>query len=288
MSDIPRIYIREGRAADREDVIRFTEHTWDWGDYVPGVWDYWLTEPGSKWLVATIHGNPVAVGHVAMITKTEAWIEGLRVDPAYREHGIATKLTHRCFQEALKKGAKIVRFVTRSDNWPIHKLAAREGFTRQFGIVDLSIGAEKSAVVLNIPAARDLPRIASFLENSEVLKTAHGMISDPGWRFFKLTRDTVKEKLEQGLILTIGAGNAIEALAVTEKGYGNESLVVTFLDGEPEAVKRLIAGLRGEAAGYEPPRLDVRLIEGTSARRIVSEAGFKSVMEVWLFEKEYQ
>ncbi len=109
-----RVYIRAARTADREAVLRFSEHTWDWGDYLPFVWDRWLRERRGKLLVATIDRQPVAAAHVALAALGEGWLEGLRVDPAYRRQGIATVVTRRCLKETVKLGCRVVRFATAS------------------------------------------------------------------------------------------------------------------------------------------------------------------------------
>lgn len=123
-----RIYIRTARSSDREIVFKFTEHTWEWGDHIPDVWDTWLVVSGSRLLVATVKCVPVGIEHIVMLSDDEAWLEGLRVDPAYRRREIAMKLTERCVDEARVFGANVVRFQTSSLNTPVHEIAAALGF----------------------------------------------------------------------------------------------------------------------------------------------------------------
>ncbi len=59
-----RTYIRAARPSDQEAVFEFVEHTWEWGDYIPDVWDIWFTEPRAKLFVATVNGVPVGIEHV--------------------------------------------------------------------------------------------------------------------------------------------------------------------------------------------------------------------------------
>ena len=40
--------IRPARPEDREAVLAFCMHTWDWGDYIESVWDEWLHDPQGK------------------------------------------------------------------------------------------------------------------------------------------------------------------------------------------------------------------------------------------------
>ena len=82
-----RPYIRAARAVGRAAVLRFTEDTWDWGDYISNVWDERLAETAGRTLVVTMQREPVAVAHVALVGRGEAWIEDIRV-PDFRRHGI--------------------------------------------------------------------------------------------------------------------------------------------------------------------------------------------------------
>ncbi len=86
---MPQIEIRPARSEDREAVLAFSSHTWDWGDYIEYVWDEWLHDPQGMLFVATSDGQPVGVAHIRMLNKTEAWLEGMRVAPAFRRQGIA-------------------------------------------------------------------------------------------------------------------------------------------------------------------------------------------------------
>ncbi len=58
---MPQIEIRPARSEDREAVLAFSSHTWDWGDYIEYVWDEWLHDPQGMLFVATSDGQPVGV-----------------------------------------------------------------------------------------------------------------------------------------------------------------------------------------------------------------------------------
>src|SRR5258708_37361365 len=113
---MPQIEIRPARSEDREAVLAFSSHTWDWGDYIEYVWDEWLHDPQGMLFVATSDGQPVGVGHRRMLTKTEAWVEGLRVDPGFRRQGVASPLYDAQLADARRRGATIARLITSSTN----------------------------------------------------------------------------------------------------------------------------------------------------------------------------
>src|SRR5215472_14516610 len=127
---MPDLEIRPARPEDREAVLAFCQQTWDWGDYLEYVWDEWLNNPQGKLFVATIDGQPVGVANVRMLNATEAWFEGMRVAPAFRQHGIASALSNAQFTEASNRGATTFRLITESTNTAAIRLLDRGAFTR--------------------------------------------------------------------------------------------------------------------------------------------------------------
>ncbi|CAN5594215.1 hypothetical protein BH23CHL7_BH23CHL7_20200 [soil metagenome] len=138
--------VRPAREDDRAAVLEFASRTWDGWDYVPHAWPHWLAASDSVFLVATAGpppsggealdaegsaiaaGRPVAIARVAMLSPTEAWLEGIRVDPRVRGLDVATDLQVAELRWAAEHGAKVVRYATSSRNEASHRLGARHGF----------------------------------------------------------------------------------------------------------------------------------------------------------------
>src|SRR5436309_1149329 len=104
-SYMAHIEVRAATEEDREAVLAFCAATWEWGDYIEHVWERWLNDPDGKLFVATADGQPVGISHMQMLTPTDAWMEGLRVDSNYRQQGIAKALSDACTAEAMERGA---------------------------------------------------------------------------------------------------------------------------------------------------------------------------------------
>jgi GNAT superfamily N-acetyltransferase len=102
------------------------------------VWDSWLEARDGAVFAAeaarpaeaaeTLRGRPIAVGRVALLSATEAWMEGLRVDPATRGHGVATAFQAAELSWAQAQGATVVRYATGETNEASLHLGARHGF----------------------------------------------------------------------------------------------------------------------------------------------------------------
>ncbi len=275
--------IRPARAADREAVLRFSEHTFEWGDYLQFVWDSWLRERDGKLLVATISRQPVAVAHLVLVALGEGWLEGMRVDPAYRRRGIATAMLRRCLGEAKKLGAAVVRFATASTNVPVHRMAATLGIARIAVLSAFQAGAVERGPVLSRPAPRDAGRLFAFLKNSAVL-AAMGGLCNSGWRFQELTLRVIEERLRQGMLRILEGDQGIAALAITAPPYYNKEFIVSFVDALPHALPDLLQGLRAEAAAFAPPEVTAWAPEAVPLQMAFAQAGFTRYGEsMWLF-----
>ena len=124
----PKIYVRKACGSDREAVFKFCEKTWSWGDYIPEVWDKWLKEKSGRVFIATIDGVPVGITHLSIDKPHEVWLGGARTDPNYRRMGVATAITKKCLDYAKRKGAKVARLTTESDNIAAQAVIKKLGF----------------------------------------------------------------------------------------------------------------------------------------------------------------
>src|SRR5690242_20486176 len=117
------IAVRPTRAEDRAAVLAFSQQTWEWGDYIERTWDEWLADPQGQLFTATADNQPVGIIRLQMVTPNDAWLQGLRVDPAYRRRGIARALHETATAEAMQRGATYIRLSIESDNTPSMRLA---------------------------------------------------------------------------------------------------------------------------------------------------------------------
>jgi hypothetical protein len=54
--------IRPARPGDRPAMERICVQTWEWGDYIPEVWDDWLADEQGLPIVCELEGRVVAGG----------------------------------------------------------------------------------------------------------------------------------------------------------------------------------------------------------------------------------
>ena len=135
------LVVRRARPEDHQAVLSFATRTWhDW-DYIPHAWPVWLEAKDGAFLVGTVgepggldaEGNPLPVGQVvaitrvAMVSPTEAWLEGIRVDRRVRGMGVASDLQIAELHWVAAQNATELRYATGSSNEGSHRLGARDG-----------------------------------------------------------------------------------------------------------------------------------------------------------------
>jgi hypothetical protein len=127
-------------------VLAFASQTWDGWDYMPHAWPVWLDAADGTLLVGCVGptsdgraaataeggslsvGQPVAVARTAMLSPTEGWLEGIRVDPQVRGLGVATDLQVAELHALAAHRPAVVRYATGARNEGSRRLGARHGF----------------------------------------------------------------------------------------------------------------------------------------------------------------
>jgi hypothetical protein len=140
------IVVRRAQAADRDAVLAFATRTWDGWDYIPHAWPVWLAADDGVLLVATVgptadgspgrdadgetlaQDQPIAISRVALLSPTEGWVEGIRVDPRVRGLGVATDLQTAELHWLAAHQPQVTRYATSARNEGSHRLGARHGF----------------------------------------------------------------------------------------------------------------------------------------------------------------
>ncbi len=113
---------------DKPKIIRLVEHTWSWGDYIPGVLDQWLTEPAGKVFLCTSGGQVVGMVHLSVEDGLLGWLEGARVAVDHRNRGVATMLAKHAVEYASRLGLAKLRLAIAVDNAPSIRHVEKVGF----------------------------------------------------------------------------------------------------------------------------------------------------------------
>ena len=250
------LIVRPARAEDREAVLAFCAHTWEDGDYIADVWDAWLHDTRGILLVGAAGDRPVALAHVAMLSDDEAWIEGVRVDPAERRQGIGRVLISRSLVAARERGANVARFFTSATNIASQQLFAGFGFVRVAEMVQYEANpattnetARESGVTVSTPNDDEFEGIWEWLTQASLLPLTGGL-EFLSWSARALNEPHVREYLAAHQIWLLREWGTIQALAIAVAATGEENepvLQVRYLDGNADALGRMGVVLRQHA-----------------------------------------
>lgn len=251
------ITIRSARAEDRDAVLAFCAHTWEWGDYIEHVWDTWLTDSTGLLLVAVVDGRPAGIVHIRMVSETDAWQEGMRVDPAYRQQGIARRLSLEAGAEAMRRGATTVRLVTESTNTASIYMVEQARF-RQVGAFALHTAGPLESVPRHnmgleepvLAAPGDLSEIVTYLDVSNIFPAVGGLYYED-FIGYRISDTLLDEKIRAGQVYLLRRWDRLDGLAIApiREDWRGKHLFIGYIDGTTaESISLIAYALRTKIA----------------------------------------
>ncbi|MBI5653232.1 MAG: GNAT family N-acetyltransferase, partial [Chloroflexi bacterium] len=122
------INVRAARAEDKSAILAFCQNTFHWGDYIGDAWDGWLADSTGQMFVGSVDDKPVGLVHVKILEGGVGWLEGMRVHPDFRRHGISTALDRAGHNFARGRDCRVARLVTSEKNIAAQKTIATQGY----------------------------------------------------------------------------------------------------------------------------------------------------------------
>lgn len=122
------ITVRRARRDDLDAINRVEAGSTPSLRYVARVFDDFVSDEIGEFSVAEIDGQVVACGKFSLMPDHSAWLETLRVLPAYQGRGAGKRLYERFFEVARREGVTTMRMYTGVTNLVSKGLAERFGF----------------------------------------------------------------------------------------------------------------------------------------------------------------
>jgi RimJ/RimL family protein N-acetyltransferase len=246
------IAVRPTRAEDRATVLAFSQQTWEWGDYIERTWDEWLADPQGQLFTATADHQPVGIIRLQMVTPNDAWLQGLRVDPAYRRRGIARALHETATAEAMQRGATYIRLSIESDNTPSIRLAEHMHM-RQVG--SFRLYSATPFPPQHRPTRQQHTQIATFSDIDEIIDYLNASSIFPlvgglyyvRWMAQPITAEWLEERVDAKQVYLLRRWERIDGLALAEmrQDFNEQSLSIGYIDGTAiEAISLIAYDLR--------------------------------------------
>ena len=185
--------IRPARAEDVTSIVRWTQDTFSWGDYVPEMMAGWLEEPDSL-VIVCVHDEdiPVALSRAQLLSPTEAWLSATRVHPDHRRSGMGMAMNDHLVEWARSQGALVARLVIEESNeaarGQVLRSSYRPGGSWAYATAPGSTGRrlppdERLRAGLTV----DADAAWTFWSQSDLAHAARDLIS-LGWRWRKASR----------------------------------------------------------------------------------------------------
>lgn len=264
--------IRPARAEDQEAIAAFTTDTFTWGDYVPDIFQDWLTDPQAHVAVATVDGGPVAVARAVMMSETEGWMHGARVHPDHRRKGLATRLNHFLCDWAAGQGAVVVRLMIESWNEAAQLQVERAGYRRvcKWTHGFLALGSEPDPgsnggrrvpgdeqLVIGSPAELEPAWVAW---SSSELSRAGRSLYPRGWLMRRMTVADIHQAIQAKALLHGPSG-----WIVAESEDDDTMFVPLFIATEDDGYRLARAVVdRADRRGFQRIRIMVPAVEWAS------------------------
>jgi ribosomal protein S18 acetylase RimI-like enzyme len=280
-----KIRVRPAQPEDREQVLAFCGRTFEWGDYIGDVWDRWTNDPAGPLLVAVVDDQVVGTGKVTMTSGSEAWLEGLRVNPAFRGQGLAQAMYEAAETTARKRWAKVARYATFSSNTAIHKLSERFGYRRVARFIEFAAPAEAGTAPEQLRQV-DAGAAEVLLATTAGLAATGGLYAG-GWHCQELRGGRLREHILNGEAYAVFRDGRPIAVALLTGREPGPALRLGYLGGNPLAVTELARRIRALAAAGGWERVEVVLPALESIEGAVRAAGYEPSwdQEVWIYER---
>ncbi|XVH33032.1 N-acetyltransferase family protein [Haloferacaceae archaeon DSL9] len=207
------VTVRRARLDDEDAVASFTRDTWSdregAGDYIPRVFADWVAGDGDgqRTFVAEVDGEVAGIVQGVLLSPYEAWGQGIRVDPRYRDRGVSRALTDVVFDWARERGATVLRVMVFS--WNVAGL----GQTRATGYEPCT----EFRWAEPMPDANATPSLAiesdpdaawAFWNRCEARTHLRGLVldADESWALSSLTRERLHDAAADDRLFVVQEG----------------------------------------------------------------------------------
>ncbi|WP_324759146.1 GNAT family N-acetyltransferase [Haloarcula sp. GH36] len=249
--------VRQAREADYEDVVSVVEGVWDdreTDDYVPAVFDDWVHSdgPSQRTVVVEVDGTVVGLCQAALVSDHEAYVQGIRVDPAHRGAGYGLAMLGDLFEWASDRGATVARGMVFSWNDAGLGQAVAAGFRPESAF--RWARPEPGEAEPSMPVERDPTAAWSYWTRSDGRTALSGVTLDTEqtWAVAELTRERLQRLAdEQAVFAVAGSGTRGIACRVRTTEDAADRTLAEYAVGtwdDTDAADALFDAVRADAA----------------------------------------
>lgn len=245
------IQLRQGRMEDLPAIAAFTRKTFSWGDYIHAAWPRWVESSRGELMVAEVDGVLMGTCHIRYLENREAWLEGVRVHPAFRRHNLATTLLNAAHARAKRKRCRVIRLETASNNVRAQRLFEKLGYARVAEYARYRArSAKRAAAEIRRAVNSDAAACWELWQTALRGHRAHALTRAPfGWRWWIWTPTRLRAAIRAR---EVWLADDARAFMVT---HCDQEFQILALAGSQRGMTQLAQGAKFLAHQHERTRL---------------------------------
>ena len=244
-----------------------TRDIWDGHDYLPRVFDRWMSDAGAAFQAAEVEGDVVGVHRVRPYAPGLVWYEGLRVASTHRRQGVARAMLVAAVEDARQQGFREMRLAT--GNVEAAALFESAGFHRIADVRWWHGSRVEGGEPARMPDEAEAGRLWPSLSRAAGAELYAGVVPDfSGAR--NLDQAEFQRLAREGR-LRVGPGG--RAAAGLREPWG-DNIAVALLLGKGAAMRELLMALRFEADADGLDHVTVSIPRGHPADEDLRATGY--------------
>lgn len=290
------LVIRPALPEDRAPLEAIAAQIWEGSDYLPRVMDEWFNDPYGGFFVVTLRNRVIGTGKITRLAEGEWWLEGLRIDPAYRGHGFSRILHHFLLNQVRQMGSGTIRFSTASVNEIVQHLAQETAFSLVARYLPYGADALDEPVqsVWRLDPD-DAPRVRVWLNQSAHYVHAQRSL-EWDWIYMLLTDDRLAERLAEELVYgwpQQGRRDTLGGVIIVNPSDkacwpGDPTLKIAYFDTAPGDLTAAAQDMRRLAAALERVHVRIKVLDQPGRATAFEAAGYTREWEgeAWLYTRD--
>lgn len=278
-----KVVIREAVGSDKAPLMEFIRHVWGGHDYIPRVWDDWISDKKAVLLVVEVDGSPVGMNRMRFMPDGSGWLEGVRIHPDYRGRGLASMLGRASMEVGAKRGVNVYRLTSHARNWRAHRQVKKMGLAEvsRLSVYEPAPGARfRGQKGVREVAQDEVEEAFEEISTTREYRLGDGLYWDT-FSAARLTHDLLAHEVRAGNVLARGT-----ALAVVKAGGEGEGLwrQVCFVGGGVADSLCLIRHAFGKKETVKARWRIAYLPQGSKIISALREEGFRRAAPMVVFE----
>ena len=242
MSIIDKLHVRDGVASDLEQISELCKSIWNGRDFLPTVWNNWISNEIGSFIVVESENQILGVYH-HYILDSDSWLETLRVHEQYRRQGIAQFMIKDYLERSKKLNAVNSRLVTSIKNTASRNLFEKHGFSEVLRSQYCSIELETittNSMQEEFSIIKDSKQIYSLLKDSML----DNQLIPLWWRWWQQSDSALHELSNNSFIIVPKSQPSFVLVQPSANyGYGNDYQIL-FHDVSSDVLKEYMSFIK--------------------------------------------